>query len=95
MIDVRDISVGNFQGNIFLVYEDKPTSNKIVEVLKSKSIWRKSGQIFYKTTEDLNYEILFCGTWKIWWIRKSRFNKCCSKGIKQAEKLKINDLENY
>ena len=36
MIDVRDISVGNFQGNIVLVYEDKPTNNKIVEVLKSK-----------------------------------------------------------
>ena len=29
MVDVRDISAGNFQGNIVLVYEDKPTNNKI------------------------------------------------------------------
>ena len=26
MLDVRDISAGNFQGNIFFVYEDKPTN---------------------------------------------------------------------
>ena len=39
MLDVRDISAGNFQGNIFLVYEDKPTNNKIVEVLKSKKVF--------------------------------------------------------
>ena len=39
MVDVRDISTGNFQGNIVLVYEDKPTNNKIVEILKSKKVF--------------------------------------------------------
>ena len=54
MVDVRDISAGNFQGNIVLVYEDKPTNNKIVEVLKSKKVFEgKSGQIFYKIMKFL------------------------------------------
>ena len=92
MVDVRDISVGNFQGNIFLVYEDKPTNNKIVEVLKSKKVFEgKSGQIFYKTTEDLNYEI-FVGLGRFDELEKVDLINAVAKGIKQAEKLKINDL---
>ena len=92
MIDVRDISFGNFQGNIFLVYEDKPTNNKIVEVLKSKKVFEgKSGQIFYKTTEDLNYEI-FVGLGRFDELEKVDLINAVAKGIKQAEKLKINDL---
>ena len=92
MIDVRDISVGNFQGNIVLVYEDKPTNNKIVEILKSKKVFEgKSGQIFYKTTEDLNYEI-FVGLGRFDELEKVDLINAVAKGIKQAEKLKINDL---
>ena len=92
MLDVRDISAGNFQGNIVLVYEDKPTNNKIVEVLKSKKVFEgKSGQIFYKTTEDLNYEI-FVGLGRFDELEKVDLINAVAKGIKQAEKLKINDL---
>ena len=92
MVDVRDISAGNFQGNIVLVYEDKPTNNKIVEVLKSKKVFEgKSGQIFYKTTEDLNYEI-FVGLGRFDELEKIDLINAVAKGIKQAEKLKINDL---
>ena len=92
MVDVRDISTGNFQGNIVLVYEDKPTNNKIVEVLKSKKVFEgKSGQIFYKTTEDLNYEI-FVGLGRFDELEKIDLINAVAKGIKQAEKLKINDL---
>ena len=92
MVDVRDISAGNFQGNIVLVYEDKPTNNKIVEILKSKKVFEgKSGQIFYKTTEDLNYEI-FVGLGRFDELEKVDLINAVAKGIKQAEKLKINDL---
>ena len=58
MMQVKDLTVGSFEGAITLVYEDKPANNETVDILKSKKVFEgKSGQVFYKTTNDLNYEI--------------------------------------
>ena len=58
MIKVKDLAVGSFQGIITLVYEDKPTKNEVIDTLKSKKVFEgKIGQVFYRTTEELNYEI--------------------------------------
>lgn len=58
MIKVKDLSIDSLQGTINLVYEDVKNNNKIVDTLKSKKVFEgKSGQVFYRTTEELTYEI--------------------------------------
>ena len=89
MIQVKDLTVGSFEGAITLVYEDKPANNETVDILKSKK--GKSGQVFYKTTNDLNYEI-FVGLGKYEELERTDLVNAVIRGIKQAEKLKINEL---
>ena len=92
MIQVKDISIDNFQGIINLVYEDQEINNKVLENLKLKKVFEgKSGQVFYKTTEDLNYEI-FVGLGKFNELEKTDLINAVAKGVKQAEKLNINEL---
>ena len=92
MIQVKDISIDNFQGIINLVYEDQEINNKVLENLKLKKVFEgKSGQVFYKTTEDLNYEI-FVGLGKFDELERTDLVNAVARGIKQAEKLKIEDL---
>ena len=92
MIEVKDLTVGSFEGAINLIYEDKSSNNKIVEGLKAKKVFEgKSGQIFYRTTEELNYEI-FVGLGKFDELERTDLINAVAKGIKQAEKLKINNL---
>lgn len=92
MIDVKDLSIGNFQGAINLVYEDKSLNNKFLEELKTKKVFEgKAGQIFYRATEELNYEI-FVGLGKFEELERTDLINAVAKGIKEAEKLKINDL---
>ena len=92
MIQVKDISIDNFQGIINLVYEDQEINNKVLENLKLKKVFEgKSGQVFYKTTEDLNYEI-FVGLGKFNELEKTDLINAVVKGVKQAEKLNINEL---
>lgn len=92
MIEVKDLTVGNFQGAITLVYEDKASNSAVVENLKTKKVFEgKAGQVFYKTTEDLNYEI-FVGLGKYEELERTDLINAVAKGIKQAEKLKINNL---
>ena len=92
MIEVKDLTVGNFQGAITLVYEDKASNSAVVENLKTKKVFEgKAGQVFYKTTEDLNYEI-FIGLGKYEELERTDLINAVAKGIKQAEKLKINNL---
>lgn len=92
MIEVRDLTVGSFQGAINLVYEDKPASNEVVEALKAKKVFEgKSGQVFYKITNELNYEI-FVGLGKYEDLERADLINAVARGIKQAEKLKIDDL---
>ena len=92
MIQVKDISIDNFQGIINLVYEDQEINNKVLENLKLKKVFEgKSGQVFYKTTEDLNYEI-FVGIGKFNELEKTDLINAVAKGVKQAEKLNINEL---
>ncbi|WP_297712338.1 leucyl aminopeptidase [Clostridium sp.] len=95
MIKVKDLAVGSFQGIITLVYEDKPTKNEVVDTLKSKKVFEgKSGQVFYRTTEELTYEI-FVGLGKYEELERTDLINAVAKGIKQAEKLKIDDLGIY
>lgn len=92
MIDVKDLTVGSFQGAINLVYEDKSLNNKFLESLKTKKVFEgKAGQIFYRVTEELNYEI-FVGLGKFEELERTDLINAVAKGIKEAEKLKINDL---
>ena len=92
MIQVKDLTVGSFQGAITLVYEDKPTNSEVVDLLKAKKVFEgKSGQVFYKTTEDLNYEI-FVGLGKYEELERTDLINAVAKGVKQAEKLNINNL---
>ncbi len=92
MTDVKDLIVGSFQGAINLVYEDKPLNNKFLEALKTKKVFEgKAGQIFYRVTEELNYEI-FVGLGKFEELERADLINAVAKGIKEAEKLKINDL---
>ena len=92
MIQVKDLTVGSFQGVITLVYEDKPANSEIVDALKAKQVFEgKSGQVFYKTTEDLNYEI-FVGLGKYEDLERTDLINAVAKGIKQAEKLKLDNL---
>ena len=92
MIEVKDLTVGSFEGAINLIYEDKSSNNKIVEGLKAKKVFEgKSGQIFYRTTEELNYEI-FVGLGKFDELERTDLVNAVARGIKQAEKLKIEDL---
>ena len=89
---VKDLTVGSFEGAINLIYEDKSSNNKIVEGLKAKKVFEgKSGQIFYRTTEELNYEI-FVGLGKFDELERTDLVNAVARGIKQAEKLKIEDL---
>ena len=39
IIEVKDLTIGSFQGAINLVYEDKPANNEVVEVLKAKKVF--------------------------------------------------------
>ena len=39
MIEVKDLTVGSFEGAINLIYEDKSSNNKIVEGLKAKKVF--------------------------------------------------------
>lgn len=95
MIKVKDLTIGSFQGIISLVYEDKPANNEVVDTLKSKKVFEgKSGQVFYKTTEELTYEI-FVGLGKYEELERTDLINAVAKGIKQAEKLKIDDLGIY
>ena len=92
IIEVKDLTIGSFQGAINLVYEDKPANNEVVEVLKAKKVFDgKSGQVFYKTTNELNYEI-FVGLGKYEDLERTDLINAVARGIKQAEKLKIDDL---
>ena len=92
MMQVKDLTVGSFEGAITLVYEDKPANNETVDILKSKKVFEgKSGQVFYKTTSDLNYEI-FVGLGKYEELERTDLVNAVIRGIKQAEKLKINEL---
>ncbi len=92
MTDVKDLSIGSFQGAINLVYEDKSLNNKFLEELKTKKVFEgKAGQIFYRVTEELNYEI-FVGLGKFEELERIDLINAVAKGIKEAEKLKINDL---
>ncbi len=92
MTDVKDLIVGSFQGAINLVYEDKALNNKFLEELKTKKVFEgKTGQIFYRVTEELNYEI-FVGLGKFEELERTDLINAVAKGIKEAEKLKINDL---
>ena len=92
IIEVKDLTIGSFQGAINLVYEDKPANNEVVEVLKAKKVFEgKSGQVFYKTTNELNYEI-FVGLGKYEDLERTDLINAVARGIKQAEKLKIDDL---
>lgn len=92
MIKVKDLTVGGFQGTITLVYQDKPTNSQVLDSLKAKKVFEgKRGQIFYKTTEDLNYEI-FVGLGKFEELEREDLINAVAKGIKQAEKLKIDNL---
>ena len=92
MIQVKDLTVGCFQGAITLVYEDKPANSEVVDALKAKKVFEgKSGQVFYKTTEKLNYEI-FVGLGKYEDLERTDLINAVAKGIKQAEKLNINNL---
>ena len=95
MVKVKDLTVGNLQGIITLVYEDKPANNEVVDTLKSKKVFEgKSGQVFYKTTEELTYEI-FVGLGKFDELERKDLINAVAKGIKQAEKLNIDDLGIY
>ena len=92
IIEVKDLTIGSFQGAINLVYEDKPANNEVVEALKVKKVFEgKSGQVFYKTTNELNYEI-FVGLGKYEDLERTDLINAVARGIKQAEKLKIDDL---
>lgn len=95
MIKVKDLTIGSFQGIISLVYEDKPANNEVVDTLKSKKVFEgKSGQVFYKTTEELTYEI-FVGLGKYEELERTDLINAVAKGIKQAEKLNIDNLGIY
>lgn len=95
MVKVKDLTVGNLQGIITLVYEDKPANNEVVDTLKSKKVFEgKSGQVFYKTTEELTYEI-FVGLGKFDELERKDLINAVAKGIKQAEKLNIDNLGIY
>ncbi|MGL5380068.1 leucyl aminopeptidase [Clostridium sp.] len=95
MIKVKDSSVDTLQCTITLVYEDGETNNDILEKLKSKKVFEgKSEQIFYRTTEDFNYEI-FVGLGKYEDLEREDFVNSIAKAIKQAEKLNVENIGIY
>ena len=95
MIKVKDLNIDSLQGTINLVYEDVKNNNKIVDTLKSKKVFEgKSGQVFYRTTEELTYEI-FVGLGKFDELERTDLINAVAKGVKQAEKLKIDNLGIY
>ncbi len=92
MIEVKDLTVGSFQGAITLIYEDKETNNEILDNLKAKKVFEgKAGEVFYKINDDLNYDI-FVGLGKYEELERTDLINAVSRGIKQAEKLKIDNL---
>ena len=92
MIQVKDLAVGNIEGMINLVYEDQSSNNKIIDELKSKKVFEgKSGQVFYKVNDELKYEI-FVGLGKFEDLEKTDLINAVAKGVKEAEKLKIQTL---
>ncbi len=95
MIQVKDLSVDSLQCTVTFVYEDQQTDNKILERLKEKKAFEgKSEQIFYRTTNDLNYEI-FVGLGKHEEVEKDDFVNAIAKAMKQAEKLNVDNLGIY
>ena len=92
MIEVKDLTVGSFQGAITLVYEDKETNSVVLDNLKAKKVFEgKAGEVFYKINDDLNYDI-FVGLGKYEELERTDLINAVSRGIKQAEKLKIDNL---
>lgn len=92
MIEVKDLTVGSFQGAITLVYEDKETNSEVLDNLKAKKVFEgKAGEVFYKINDDLNYDI-FVGLGKYEELERTDLINAVSRGIKQAEKLKIDNL---
>lgn len=92
MIQVSDLTAVSFQGIIGLVYEDKSSNSTVVEALKAKKVFEgKSGQVFYRTTEEFNYEI-FVGLGKYEELERNDLISAVAKGIKQAENLKIQNI---
>ena len=95
MIQVKDLSVDSLQCTVTFVYEDQQTDNKILERLKAKKAFEgKSEQIFYRTTNDLNYEI-FVGLGKYEEVEREDFVNAIAKAMKQAEKLNVDNLGIY
>ena len=92
MIQVNDLSIDNMQGIITLVYEDVETNSEILKVLKAKKVFEgKGGQIFYRVNDELNYEI-FVGLGKFEDLERTDLISAVAKGIKQAQKLKIENI---
>ena len=92
MIEVKDLTVGSFQGAITLVYEDKETNSEVLDNLKAKKVFEgKAGEVFYKINDDLNYDI-FVGLGKYEELERTDLINAVARGIKQAEKLKIDNL---
>ena len=53
MMQVKDLTVGSFQGIITLVYEDKESNSKVLEKLKSKKVFEgKSDKFTDKHQEE-------------------------------------------
>lgn len=95
MIQVKHLSVESLECTVNFVYEDQETNSNIVEKLKSKKVFEgKSGQIFYRTTEDLTYE-MFVGLGKYKELERNDLVSAVAKAIKQAEKLKVDNIGIY
>ena len=95
MIEVKDLNVDSLQCTITFVYEDQQTDSNILEKMKAKKVFEgKSGQIFYRTTNDLNYEI-FVGLGKYEEVERNDFVNAIAKAMKQAEKLNVDNIGIY
>lgn len=92
MIEVKDLSVDNLQCTVTFVYEDQQTDNEVLDRLKSKKVFEGKGeQIFYRTIDDLNYEI-FVGLGKHEEVGREDFVNAVARAMKQAEKLNVENI---
>ena len=92
MIEIKDLNVDSLQCTVTFVYEDQQTDNKTLDQLKSKNVFEgKSEQVFYRTTNDLNYEI-YVGLGKYEELEREDFVNAVAKAMKQAEKLNVDNL---
>lgn len=92
MIEIKDLNVDSLQCTVTFVYEDQQTDNKVLEQLKAKNVFEgKSEQVFYRTTNDLNYEI-YVGLGKYAELEREDFVNAVAKAMKQAEKLNVDNL---